>query len=125
MKCRSRLLTAAAGLMATLIATPQRAHACGGFFCSTTPIDQSGEQIIFSVSQSHVTAHIQISYQGQAKDFAWVVPVQTKPTLSVGSQAVFQALSQRTSPQFTVDWNFGGGYCGGGVLDGPRAAPGA
>src|SRR3954469_9475133 len=110
MKCRSRLLTAAAGLMATLIATPQRAHACGGFFCSTTPIDQSGEQIIFSLSQSHVTAYIQISFQGQANDFAWVVPVSVKPELSVGSQSVFSAVQQQTTPQFMVDWKFDSNY---------------
>jgi hypothetical protein len=112
MKSSARLL-AGAGLLAIFLGTPPPAQACGGFFCSTTPIDQSGEQIIFSLSQNHVTAHIQISFQGQAKDFAWVVPVQTKPTLSIGSQAVFTALQQRTTPQYTVDWRFeGSNYCG-------------
>jgi hypothetical protein len=119
-------------LLAVLVATPQRAHACGGFFCSTTPIDQSGEQIIFSLSQSHVTAYIQISFQGQAKDFAWVVPVQVKPDISVGSQSVFSALKGQTTPQFTVDWKFDSNYCGGfrggfpgaqGPTAGANAAP--
>jgi hypothetical protein len=109
-----------------LMGTPQRAQACGGFFCSTTPIDQSGEQIIFSLSQSHVTAHIQISFQGQAKDFAWVVPVQTKPELSVGSQSIFTAMQQQTQPQYQVDWKFDSGFCGG-YRGGPTAGglPGA
>ncbi|HXU82567.1 MAG TPA: DUF2330 domain-containing protein [Polyangia bacterium] len=117
-----RLLVAGAGLLATLIGTaPQRAHACGGFFCSTTPIDQSGEQIIFSLSQNHITVHIQISFQGQAKDFAWVVPVQRKPELSVGSQSVFTALQQRTTPQYMVDWRFEGQNFCGGFRGGPQA----
>jgi len=113
MKRPASLFVAGVGLLATLTGAPQRAEACGGFFCSQVPIDQSGEQIIFSVSQSHVTAHIQISFQGMAKDFAWVVPVQTKPTLSLGSQAVFAALQRSTQPQFVVDWKFDNPQCGG------------
>jgi hypothetical protein len=126
MKCRAPLSLAGAGLLAVLAGAPQRAQACGGFFCSTTPIDQSGEQIIFSLSQSHVTAHIQISFQGQAKDFAWVVPVQVKPELSVGSQSVFTALQQQTQPQFLVDWKFDSNYCGfrGPVAGAPSGAGG-
>jgi MYXO-CTERM domain-containing protein len=119
MKSRARMMMAGAGLLATLMVPPRPAHACGGFFCSTTPIDQSGEQIIFSVSQSHVTAHVQISFQGQAKDFAWVVPVQSKPEISLGSQSVFTALQQRTQPQFQVDWKFDSNYCG--FRGGPQA----
>jgi MYXO-CTERM domain-containing protein len=102
----------------------RRADACGGFFCSQVPIDQSGEQIAFSLTDTHVTAHIQISFTGNAKDFAWVVPVQTKPTLSVGTQALFTALAQRTQPVYQVDWNFAsGGFCGG--FDPRTAVPGA
>src|SRR4051794_721628 len=126
MKCRSRLLTAAAGLMATLIATPQRAHACGGVFCRTTPLHPSGGPIIFSRSQSHVPAHIQLPFQGQAKDFAWVVPVQVNPEISVGSQSIFPALQQQTQPQYQIDWKFASGYCGfrGGPVSSPGAAGG-
>jgi len=99
MKRRAHLFVAGVGLLAAVGAAPRQAQACGGFFCSQVPIDQSGEQIIFSVSQSHITAHVQISFQGQAKDFAWVVPVQTVPTLSVGSQAVFAANTGKQSRQ--------------------------
>jgi MYXO-CTERM domain-containing protein len=120
MKRAAQLVVAGVGLVATLAVAPRRADACGGFFCSQVPIDQSGEQIIFSVTQSHVTAHIQISYQGQAKDFAWVVPVQTQPKLSVGSQAVFTALQQQTQPQFQVDWKLDTNRCG---IYPPNAGP--
>jgi MYXO-CTERM domain-containing protein len=108
---------------------PRAARACGGFFCSQVPVDQSGEQILFSVNGSHVTAHIQISYQGAAKDFAWVVPVAAKPTITLGSKLVFQSLVGPTQPSFSVLWppsNQCGGYYGGpsaGGLATPTSAP--
>jgi hypothetical protein len=95
-----------------VLAAPRPARACGGFFCSQVPVDQSGEQIIFSVTPNHVTAYIQISYAGAAKDFAWVVPVAAKPDISVGSQAVFQAVAGRTQPSYTFQWAGDGGFCG-------------
>jgi Uncharacterized protein conserved in bacteria (DUF2330) len=98
---------------------PRPAQACGSFFCSRIPVDQSGEQILFSIDGSHVTAHIQISYQGPAKDFAWVVPVTTQPTITLGTRAVFQALIQQTQPQWSVLWPSGPGSCPFGV---PRPA---
>src|SRR5690348_14726267 len=83
---------------AAAVVVPRAAHACGGFFCRQVPVDQSGEQILFSIDGTHVTAHIQISYQGDAKDFAWVVPVALKPTISLGNKMVFQQLMSHTSP---------------------------
>jgi MYXO-CTERM domain-containing protein len=112
-------------------AVPRAARACGGFFCGQVPVDQSGEQILFSINGSHVTAHIQISYQGEAKDFAWVVPVAQKPVISLGSKTVFSSLAQ-TAPRFDIKWpeNASGCYLGrGGINAGglptPTAAPGA
>jgi hypothetical protein len=131
-RLRASSLTAAAlTLVAFFVGTNRPAQACGGFFCSTVPIDQSGEQIIFSLSPNHVTAYIQISYTGAAKDFAWVVPVTSKPEISVGSQSVFQAIGGRTTPQFSVQWVGDAGTCGryptfdlAGAAGGPTAAPG-
>jgi hypothetical protein len=103
----------ALALAGTLLGHARPAHACGGFFCSSVPVDQSGEQIIFAVTPNHVTAYIQISYAGAAKDFAWVVPVAAPPDISLGSQSVFQAVGGRTQPNFQLQWmTDGGGYCG-------------
>jgi hypothetical protein len=122
--CASKIGISAALFLAMLAAAaPRAAQACGGFFCSQVPVDQTGEQIIFSVAPNHVTAYIQINYVGSAADFAWVVPVQAKPEISLGSRAVFQAVGSRTQPQFRVDWAGDGGFCAG-ILD-PRAATGA
>src|SRR5882672_9908244 len=99
-------------LLGLLAGTEPVARACGGFFCSLVPIDQSGEQIIFSVTPGHVTAYVQISYSGSAKDFAWVVPVLAKPDITLGSPTVFQSMGGLTQPQFRLQWVGDGGFCG-------------
>ncbi len=112
-------LAGVAGLVAAtaLAAGDREVQACGGFFCSQVPVNQSGEQIVFAIDQNHVKAYIQIAFTGNAKDFAWVVPVATQPTISVGTQAVFTQLGERTRPQFFVQWQSSGtNQCFGRVL---------
>ncbi|AKJ04118.1 uncharacterized protein (TIGR03382 family)/MYXO-CTERM domain-containing protein [Archangium gephyra] len=92
-------------LVAIGVLSAPRAEACGGFFCSQAPIDQAGERIVFGVNGSSIEAHIQIQYQGEAKKFAWVVPVQAKPTLSVGSAQLFTYLDMVTQPRFQLQWD--------------------
>lgn len=113
---RPRLLTGvfASAILATALigATAAPASACGGFFCSFLPIDQTGEQIVFSVAPGKVTATIQIAYAGEAQNFAWVVPVSGVPEIRLGAQGFFGAVEQATSPQWYLDWNWGEGQCG-------------
>ncbi|HEX8706169.1 MAG TPA: DUF2330 domain-containing protein [Myxococcaceae bacterium] len=113
-------------LAAGVLATP-RAEACGGFFCSRTPIDQAGERIVFGVRENVVEAHIQIQYQGAAEKFSWVVPMPAKPTLDVGSPLIFSYLDSRTQPRFTLQWQNSceGGRGGGGdpMADGDAGGP--
>lgn len=90
-------------LVAGVLAAP-RAEACGGFFCSRVPIDQAGERIVFGVRGNSVEAHIQIQYQGSAEKFAWVVPLQAKPTLSIGSPRLFSFLDTMTQARFQLQW---------------------
>mgnify|MGYP003917585753 CR=1 FL=1 len=80
--------------------------ACGGFFCSQVPVEQRGEQIVFSYGPEGVTAIIQIAYQGSAEDFAWVVPVSGQPEVALGPDAVFSELRMRTDPRFEVNWDW-------------------
>jgi hypothetical protein len=82
---------------------PGSAHACGGFFCSQVPVVQNGEQIVFAVGDNHVTAHIRIFYTGDAKKFAWVVPVPSIPKISVGTETLFSQLASATQPQFRLN----------------------
>ena len=75
-----------------LLAAPNRAQACGGTFCDNQPqpmpVDQSGEDILFVLDGQEVEVHIRIQYEGDAERFAWVVPLQGIPEVSVGSELV-------------------------------------
>ncbi len=96
---------AAAAVLALVSAAPRSAQACGGFFCSNVPVDQTGERVLFAVDKASVTAHIQILYTGEAEKFAWVLPLPTEPTdIGVGTDLVFRKLEQATDPQFQLNW---------------------
>ena len=85
--------------------TPNEAQACGGFFCSLqNPVDQAGEQILFAVEGTEVTAYIQIQYQGTADEFSWVLPLPAVPDFSIGTDALFSTLRQMTDPRFELEW---------------------
>ncbi len=53
-----------------VLGTQDVARACGGFFCTTAPMDQVGERILFIADKGVVTTHVQIQYNGDASDFA-------------------------------------------------------
>jgi hypothetical protein len=126
---RTRLalaVTVSAWLAGSLV--PEPAHACGGMFCDTgpqvMPVDQTGEAILFWVDRSgpepYTEAHIQIQYQGDAEDFAWIIPVTAVPEVLVGSSALFENMLQATVPTFSVSQTSVGdcsgesfGFCGG------------
>ena len=94
----------ALGAAALGAALPTPASACGGFFCSNQPIDQSGENIVFSVEEDGaIEAHVQILYQGAAEQFAWILPTPSAPSISVGTDALFRDLDQATRPVFVTE----------------------
>ena len=97
------VLSFASALVLTLIARPERAEACGGFFCSASaPINQAAERIIFSKNADQtVTAVVQIQYQGPSEEFAWVLPVPGIPEVNVSSDLAFTRLQQASNPQYT------------------------
>jgi hypothetical protein len=83
--------------------SPSRAAACGGFFCQSVPMDQAGENILFSVEgDGSLTAYVQILYQGEADRFAWILPLPSVPELEVGTDAIFRGLGSATQPYFTL-----------------------
>lgn len=88
-------------LVATL---PARSHACGGFFCSSQPIDQAGERIVYGLERDGtLTMAVQIQYSGDDDDFAWILPVPAPPEISLGTDALFDALGAATNPVFVTD----------------------
>lgn len=87
---------------ALLSAAP--AWACGGFFCSRTPIDQTGENILFVQDGDEIEAHVNILYQGEAEDFAWIVPTPSNPEVGISHASVFSTLQALTSARFQLNW---------------------
>jgi hypothetical protein len=85
-------------------AAPREADACGGTFCdggpNQMPVDQSGENILFIRDGASIEAHIQIAYMGDPAKFSWVIPLQSVPEFSVGSEQLFQALLAGSVPTY-------------------------
>ncbi|GDX79250.1 hypothetical protein LBMAG42_10610 [Deltaproteobacteria bacterium] len=80
-----------------------KAFACGGMFCdAVVPVDQAAERIIFSFDGAMLDTEVQITYQGEADDFAWVVPVPVEPELFVSNDAMFTQLANNTIPTYTL-----------------------
>src|SRR5262249_8744021 len=77
---RTILMIILIGIFTTL-SPASAAQACGGFFCTNAPVDQSAERIIFAVNEAAGTidAYVQINYTGSPDQFAWVVPVPNPP----------------------------------------------
>ncbi len=89
--------------------TPRTADACGGTFCNgsqPTPVDQTGENILFVWEDDHVEAHIQIQYMGEPTEFGWVIPLQSNPEFSVGSEPLFTALLNASVPTVSITNTF-------------------
>ena len=102
---------------AMLVGVPD-ALACGGTFCDSPPpgrppmpVEQTGENILFVMTEGYVEAHVQIQYNGDPARFAWLVPVPAVPDLSVGSDQLFINLRNGSVPTFTVSNSFDN--CGG------------
>src|SRR5205814_371796 len=98
----NRFPLAAPVLALSLLGAPRDAEACGGFFCSRSPVDQTAEHIIFTVNDDHtVTAYVQIQYAGDKDDFAWIIPAPGIPKLSADlPDAAMRAIDVATEPQY-------------------------
>ncbi|HVW24414.1 MAG TPA: DUF2330 domain-containing protein [Polyangiaceae bacterium] len=97
-----RHLGAGMAAFAGMALAPAEAQACGGFFCSVSPVDQTAEHIVFTVNGDHtVTAYVQIKYAGDKDDFAWIIPAPGVPTLNTDMpDAAMRALDTATQPRY-------------------------
>lgn len=112
--------------LATLALTlaPPPARACGGGMFTlpteTETTTMSGHRVAISISTDQTVLWDQIQYQGDPKDFGWVMPVKAGATIGVGSDAWLEALDAATatvvsSPEvdcFTGGGDSPGGCCG-------------
>lgn len=117
--------------LAAAIALPRPlAHACGGFFCSSTPVDQNAERVVFKVRDDGKTDMVvQITYQGKAEDFAWLLPLAEPPAkedLGTFPQQALTSLDSQTGvsvQQPCFSGAAGGGPGGGSVQDAGTSVP--
>jgi MYXO-CTERM domain-containing protein len=110
----ARLSSAALVVTCAVAFSSQNAEACGCFAPPdpTVPIVQAGERILFSVNNGVVNANIQIQYAGDAKDFGWLLPLPSVPTLKLGTEELFTQLINVTQPRYFVN-TVTTGTCGG------------
>jgi uncharacterized protein (TIGR03382 family) len=96
-----------------LTRTAGTAEACGCFAPPdpSVPIVQTGEQIAFAMKDGVVTAHIQVQYAGEADEFAWLVPLPSQPTMSLGTDELFAQLVATTQPRYRLNREYYGS-CG-------------
>lgn len=110
------------------------AAACGGMWSASTPVVQQAERIILAVNANagEITAYVQINYEGDAADFAWVLPVPNNPTIDVAETTSFDALQTLTEPRlifpprpdcFALSTGTGGGAPGTTVLQAGTIGP--
>jgi len=92
---------------AAVAGTPAIADACGGMFCDAPPpdglpmpVDQTGENILFTIGGGFVEAHVQIEYAADddTQRFAWIVPVPEVPEIEVGSARLLDNTLDATVP---------------------------
>jgi hypothetical protein len=88
-----------AALCCLLFSTPS-VLACGGLFYAQSPVKQQTERIIYTHTPTSTTIYEQISYQGKASDFAWILPVPVKPVVETAPLDLFTSLEGATAPRF-------------------------
>jgi MYXO-CTERM domain-containing protein len=55
---------------------------------------------LFVMRGNEIEVHIQIQYEGEADRFGWVIPVQSLPEVSVGSDPLFRNLLDASVPMY-------------------------
>lgn len=100
-------------VLALALSHANDASACGGCFHETV-IQQSeatqvtGHRMILSVSKAQTTLWDQVSYMGEPKSFAWVLPIKGIVDVGLSSDVLFQNLDAMTqvnvvSPSISCD----------------------
>jgi hypothetical protein len=101
-------------LLATT-ATPVLAD--GGFFPDSVYRDlyESAQKAIILYGNSTEHLVLSVSFEGNAEDFAWVIPVPSKPEIAVTDAELFWELSDLTAAEIPGGGGGGGFWCFGGA----------
>jgi hypothetical protein len=91
--------TLSAGMVvATLVAAPRRAEACGGCFVATESTVVTDHRMAFSISTRQTVLWDQIRYSGDPAEFSWVLPVHPGARVEASRDEWFAALEATTQP---------------------------
>ncbi|MFO8079841.1 MAG: DUF2330 domain-containing protein [Armatimonadota bacterium] len=109
---RTLRLSAASLLFASLIA-----HADGGYFAIADGVAQTADQRAVIIDHGDAeTIVLQTGHDGDASDFAWVIPTPTRlagvSSVSTADPAVFTALDELTAPRYYESAGAGPAICG-------------
>ncbi len=109
----------ALALLCGLSLVQRPAEACGGLFCdSSNVVNQAAERIVFSQDgEGNVTQIVEILYDGDADQFAWLLPVPGTPTPGVSSTQALDSLQRNTNPQYQLNVSRESCYVDGGEGD--------
>ncbi len=112
-----KICLAVALAVAFLLIPATPALADGGFFVldPSRDISQPAQKAIILYENNRETLILQVKYEGDADEFAWVIPVPNYPDVGVAEPELFQELAELTEVEV---------YSGGGCAFGPMAGPG-
>lgn len=110
MRTRLTRFAALPAVLAALLAAPNAALACGGCFSppgqqNSQLILQNAERVLFhrDSKTNKTRVWVEVRFTGLAEDFGWVLPLPSKPKVSVGTSWVFDQLDQRHAPRFRTE----------------------
>lgn len=109
---------ALAALVGTVVLAESHADACGACYSNASESTVvTDHQMALAISPNATILWDQITYAGNPKEFAYVVPVRRGTVIEASTETWFASLDAATRPiimQPTPQYSGGGGYGGGG-----------
>ncbi len=65
-------------------------------------IQETKQKAVIFHEGDQETLIISVTFQGDAEDFAWLIPLPTQPEVDKSTDEIFVALEELTQPQFTI-----------------------
>ncbi|MYW00104.1 DUF2330 domain-containing protein, partial [Streptomyces sp. SID3343] len=130
-----RLLLAVASIQLTMVAQPAWACGCGAAVPAagrTLTVGQETSVVRWDGGVEEIDMRLTVS--GDAEQAAWIMPVPSRATLTLGDDALFSTLETVVAPVDRVrrhfwprdgDWPFSGGSSDGGSRNATAPAPGS
>ncbi len=99
MRTIASLVVVAALASASLLVSEGEARACGGCFHPPTETESviTDHRMVLTVTSRQTTLYDQIRYQGNPKDFAWVLPINGAASVGLSADSMFATLDAMTA----------------------------